>query len=145
VQDINPKSKKVPIGKALKKENLEGFKEALNAIFASIPNNNYTNNHIQNYEGFYASIVFVYLQSLGLEIIGEDVTNRGRIDLTIKIENLIYVIEFKVNGNNNALQQIKSKGYSQKYLNEDKTIYEVGIEFSQKEKAIVGFEWERVE
>ena len=143
-KDINPKSKKVPIRKALKEENLEGFKDALNAIFTSIPNNNYTNNHIQNYEGFYASIVFIYLQSLGLEIIGEDVTNRGRIDLTIKIENIIYVIEFKVNGNNNALQQIKSKGYSAKYLNEDKTIYEVGIEFSKEKKEIVGFEWEKV-
>jgi len=123
---------------------LEGFKDALNAIFSSIPYNNYTNNHIQNYEGFYASIVFIYLQSLGLEIIGEDVTNRGRIDLTIKIENLIYIIEFKVGKAANALHQIQNRGYSQKYLNENKTIYEVGIEFSKEKKEIIGFEWEKV-
>jgi len=144
MKDINPKSKRVPIRKALKEESLEGFKDALNAIFSSIPYNNYTNNHIQNYEGFYASIVFIYLQSLGLEIIGEDVTNRGRIDLTIKIENLIYIIEFKVGKAANALHQIQNRGYSQKYLNENKTIYEVGIEFSKEKKEIIGFEWEKV-
>ena len=32
---------------------------------------------MQAHEGFYASVVYVYLQSLGLDIIGEDVTNKG--------------------------------------------------------------------
>ena len=78
------------------------------SIFASIPHNNYTKNNIQNYEGFYASVIHLYLQSLGVDIIGEDVTNQGRIDLTIKIDNFIYIIEFKM-GNRDALNQIKKK------------------------------------
>ena len=75
---------------ALMEHNLEDFKSTLTTIFASIPYNNYTKNTIQNYEGYYASIVYVYLQSLGLDIIGEDVTNKGRIDLTVKINNIIF-------------------------------------------------------
>ena len=94
-----------------------------------------------NYEGFYASVVYIYLQSLGLDIIGEDVTNKGRIDLTIKINNLIYILEFKV-GSEDALQQIKQKNYAQKYINEDKEIYLVGINFNEDEKNIAKFEWE---
>ena len=129
---------------ALYDANLEDFKISLETIFASIPYNNYTNNNIQNYEGFYASVVYIYLQSLGLDIIGEDVTNKGRIDLTIKINNLIYILEFKV-GSEDALQQIKDKNYAQKYINEDKEIYLVGINFDEDEKNIAKFEWVKYE
>ena len=128
---------------ALVDTDLELFKNSFISIFASIPNNNYTKNNIQNYEGFYASVVYIYLQSLGLEIIGEDVTNLGRIDLTVKINNLIYIIEFKV-GKENALEQIKEKKYHQKYLNEKKDIYLIGINFDKKEKNISNFEWEKL-
>jgi len=131
------------ISKSLREENLQDFQKSLEAIFASIPYNNYANNKINIYEGFYASVVYVYLQSLGIDIVGEDVTNLGRIDLTLKIENLIYIIEFKV-GKEDALEQIKQKNYVQKYLNEDKDIYLVGINFDKEEKNISKFEWELV-
>jgi len=128
---------------AIVDEKLEDIKTSFETIFASIPYNNYTNNSIQNYEGYYASIVYVYLQSLGLEIIGEDVTSKGRIDLTIKINNIIYIIEFKI-GSNDALIQIKEKDYAQKYQREKKTIYLVGINFDKEERNISRFEWERL-
>ena len=134
------------------------LKGSLTSIFASIPYNNYTNNSIGTYEGFYASVVYIYLQSLGFHIIGEDVTNKGRIDLTIKMDNVIYILEFKVIDNgklkienkiNSALQQIKDKNYAQKYhhytLNPTNySLYLIGIEFDSKEKNISNFQWERV-
>ena len=128
---------------ALEEANLEDFKSALITIFANIPYNNFIGNNILHYEGFYASVIYVYLQSLGLDIIGEDVTNKGRIDLTIKIDNLIYIIEFKV-GEDDALSQIKSKNYAQKYLNDAKDIYLVGINFDEENRNITKFEWEKV-
>ena len=139
---------------------LDEFKKTLISIFAGIPYNNYSNNNIQNYEGFYATVVYVYLQSLGIKIIGEDVTNQGRIDLTLFIEDKIYIIEFKVlretgderretRKGNSALAQIKKKNYHQKYLNPElrtpnSELYLIGIEFSKEEKNIVGFEWESI-
>ena len=129
--------------KALKNANLEELKNSLVSIFATIPYNNYTKNDISKYEGFYASIVYVYLQSLGLDIIGEDVTNLGRIDLTVKIANIIYIIEFKI-GSNDALEQIKIKNYHQKYINENKTIYLIGINFNKEQKNISEFNWEKI-
>ena len=140
--------KKAPLYMALKNADLESFKHTLIAIFASIPYNNYANNYIQNYEGFYASVVYVYLQSLGIDIIGEDVTNVGRIDLTLFIEDTIYILEFKVvdeKATNKALEQIQKKRYYEKYMDRGAQIYLVGIEFSKKEKNIVGFAWERVQ
>jgi len=141
----------------LQQGNLEEFRQTLISLFASIPYNNYTNNKIYDYEGFYASVIYSYLQSLGLEIIGEDVTNLGRVDLTVFIEDKIYIVEFKVVDNeqskvenessNSALEQIKAKKYYQKYTNTPTTnnqsaIYLVGIEFSKSSKNVCSFAWE---
>ena len=139
--DYNVDKKKIIV--ALRESNLENFRDAFISIFSSIPYNNYTKNNILHYEGFYASVVYIYLQSLGIDIIGEDVTNRGRIDLTVKIDGKIYIIEFKV-GKENALEQIKQRDYASKYMNEGKDIYLVGINFDEDERNIGGFEWERV-
>ena len=129
---------------ALIKGEVENFIQSLKRIFASIPYNNLT--HIKGYEGFYASIIYVYLQSLGIEIIGEDVTNKGRIDLTLFIEDKIYIIEFKVIKNteekSTALKQIKEKKYHEKYMDKEADIYLIGIEFSEDERNIVNFEAE---
>ncbi len=122
---------------------LEGFKETLIALFASIPYNNYVKNTLSHYEGFYASVIFAYLQSLGVAIIGEDVTNKGRIDLSVFIEEKIYIIEFKV-GSDDALAQIKEKNYHQKYLNENRETYLVGINFNEDDKNISGLKWEKI-
>jgi hypothetical protein len=132
---------KTDIYLSLLNQDLELFKNSFISIFASIPYNNFTNNNIQNYEGFYASVVYVYLQSLGLDVIGEDVTNLGRIDLTVKIKDLIYIIEFKV-GDEDALIQIKAKKYHEKYFSEKKDIYLVGINFDKEIKNISNFQWE---
>jgi len=128
---------------SLEDGNIEGFKNSFISLFSSIPYNNYTNNKIYEYEGYYASVFYAYLSASGLDIIAEDVTNLGRIDLTVKINNNIYIIEFKVD-EKDALKQIKEKNYAQKYLNEDKNIYLIGIEFSKKDKNISKFEFELV-
>ena len=153
----------------LETANLEEFKNALVSLFASIPYNNYVKNNIAKYEGYYASVVYAYLASLGLPIIAEDVTNKGRIDVTIIFKDKVYVIEFKVTNEssqvpssklevqtcshqkNEALEQLKKKEYHKKYLTNNQytnipinQIYLVGIVFSEEEKNIIKFDWERV-
>jgi len=130
----------------LESANLEGFKDALISLFASIPYNNYVKNSIAKYEGYYASVVYAYLASLGLEIIAEDVTNKGRIDITVKFKEKAYIIEFKVGSGeeNEALEQLKKKEYYKKYLDKFDEIYLVGIVFDKNERNIVKFDYERV-
>ncbi len=142
-QDIEKLSLQDNLYDALEEGNLAFFQETLSSLFASIAYNNFTNNDIQNYEGYYASVVYAYLASLGLEIVAEDVTNRGRIDLTLFIEEKIYIIEFKINSDD-ALKQIKEREYHQKYLSQGKEIYLVGIGFDTQERNLSSFEWEMV-
>jgi len=129
------------------KADLNGLKDALFTLFASIPYNNFTNNKLLEYEGYYASVVYAYVSSIGLEIIPEDITNLGRMDLTIKTpDDKIYILEFKLaeKATGDALKQIKEKRYYEKYT-DYKEIYLVGIEFSREKRNIVGYEWEKIE
>lgn len=143
IKDDSLLQKKTNIYKSLLENSIEDFKNSITSVFASIPYNNYSKNGIANYEGFYASVVYVYLQSLGLNIIGEDVTNKGRIDLTIVMDSAIYILEFKVDGTD-ALTQIKEKKYHEKYLDKNRDMYLIGIEFNSKDKNINNFEWEKI-
>jgi hypothetical protein len=126
----------------LEEANLDSFRDELICLFASIANNNYTKNNIDKFEGYYAGIIYSYLVGCGFEVISEDVTNYGRIDLTLFVEDKIYIVEFKM-GDENALQQIKDKNYVQKYLSQNKDIYLVGINFDKKDRNISKFEWEK--
>jgi len=131
---------------SLESENLEEFKNTLYNLFASIPYNNYTNNEISKYEGYWASLVYCYLAGSGLKIIAEDVTNKGRIDLSIIFDDKVYIIEFKVAQKTDsflsALEQIKEKRYYEKY--KDKKVYLIGIIFSEEEKNFTKFEYEKL-
>ncbi|AJF08078.1 hypothetical protein GSUB_14785 [Geoalkalibacter subterraneus] len=128
---------------SLKQGDLQQFENTLTGVFASIPYTNYVNNTIGSYEGYYASVVYAYLASLGLDLTAEDVTSKGRIDLTVKLGNRIYIIEFKVDGEGRALEQIKARGYHHKFQGTGKDIYLIGIDFDSEQRNIAGFEWEK--
>ena len=78
-----------------------------------------------------------------MRLIADGITNKGRIDLTIKMNQAIYILEFKVDGKENALEQIKNKEYAKKYMSDKRDIYLIGIDFDTNEKNISTFEWEK--
>jgi hypothetical protein len=121
------------------------LKQTFIQLFASIPYHNFTNNKIAHYEGYYASVIYAYLASLGYQLIPEDITNKGRVDLSLELTDKVYIFEFKVveQATNNALAQIKSKKYYEKYPT-DKAIYLIGIEFGKVERNIIVWEVEKM-
>ncbi|NOQ35423.1 MAG: AAA family ATPase [Methylococcaceae bacterium] len=134
------------IRKALKQCDFEGLKQAFNALFASIPHDWYRKNKMSLYEGYYASIVYSCFCALGLTVIAEDSTNHGQIDLTVKLDNKIFIIEFKALDDKTqqgiALAQIKAKNYQQKYLNAENEVFLIGMEFDKQQRNLVFFETE---
>ena len=141
-------TKKIPVSDKLynifENGTIENMEPIIKQLFASIAYNNFTNNEIQNYEGFYASVLYAYFAALGLDIIAEDVTNIGRIDITIKFNDRIFIFEFKVN-NEDPLKQIKEKKYFEKYSNRKNVeIYLIGIVFDKIERNVSNFKWEKM-
>jgi hypothetical protein len=132
---------------AIQEKNIDKIKDAIYMFLASIPHDWYRNNDIASYEGFYASIVYALFNGAGLNVISEDNTNKGQIDLSVLSDDSVYIIEFKVvedKEEHKALKQIKEKRYYEKYMGKYQEVYLMGIEFSKKDKNIVSFEWERV-
>jgi hypothetical protein len=127
----------------LKTNNFAQMQNLFTAFFASIPHDWYRNNPIAQYEGYYASVFYSYFAALGLEIILEDVTNHGRIDMTVKFNDNIYLFEFKVVElvpEGKAIQQLIDKNYAQKYQSLNQPIHLIGVEFSQEARSVVGFD-----
>jgi len=128
----------------LEEADLNQLETTLKSLFASIAYNNFSKNRIENYEGFYASVIYAYFAGAGFDkIIAEDATNTGRIDLSVFIDDKVYIFEFKVN-QSGALEQIRAKNYHQKYIANYNEIYLVGVEFDSKSRNLVKYEWEKV-
>jgi len=124
----------------------DGLKALFQRFFSSIPYNWYTNNDIQSYEGYYASVFYSYFAALGLQVTVEDATNLGRIDMTLLFNDQVYIFEFKVvelAPEGKALQQIKDKGYADKFVELGQAIHLVGVEFSKESRNVIGFEVEK--
>ena len=118
------------------------LRELFHAFFASIPHDWYRKNELSSFEGYYASIFYSHFAALGLDIVVEDTTNHGRIDMTVLFGGAVWLFEFKVVElvpQGRALQQIKDKGYADKYKARGEPIHLIGVEFSRAERNIVGF------
>ena len=130
--------------RALRAAQIDIIESELQRLFASIATDNFRKNNIAHFEGYYASVVYSFFVGMGLSVIAEDASSRGRVDLTIQLANNTYIIEFKVvkrkAKSNSALQQIIQQGYATKYSG---NVYQIGIEFSETKRNIVGFAWQQ--
>ncbi|WP_208123306.1 PD-(D/E)XK nuclease domain-containing protein, partial [Facilibium subflavum] len=87
-----------------------------------------------------------YLAALGYDLVAEDVTNQGRIDLTLVMPDKVLIIEFKLTkfgSAMDAISQIKAKGYAEKYLTYGKPIYLIGISFDRAKRNVAELLFER--
>ena len=131
----------------LQANDFAGLERLFTAFFASIPADWYRNNPIARYEGFYASVFYAYFASLGLDLTPEAASDAGRLDLALRFNGQVYLFEFKVvelTPKGRALQQIKDRGYAAPYLAEGVPVHLIGVEFSRKRRAVVGFEVEHL-
>ncbi|MCS7244429.1 MAG: PD-(D/E)XK nuclease domain-containing protein, partial [Candidatus Calescibacterium sp.] len=94
------------------------------------------------YEAFYCTIFYVFLVSTGLNVIAEDTSSTGNIDLTVIHQKIAYIFEFKVD-KGNPIDQILSKQYFNKYLNYEK-IVAIGIVIDSSSKSVKHFQVKQI-
>ncbi|MCX7870678.1 MAG: ATP-binding protein [bacterium] len=133
----------------LKTEKIEELKEQIEILISAI-------SYMYLKEEYsYVIAVYSMLYTTGLNVIIEDNTSKGRIDMSVIVDKkLVYIfhitfviMEFKVLENEKekgrALKQIKEKEYFKKYLNYEK-IYLLGVEFDKNNKGLANFEYELI-
>jgi len=136
---------KTRLGELLLANDFAGLEQLFTAFFASIPADWYRNNPIAQYEGYYASVFYAYFASLGLDLTPEESSNAGRLDLALRFNGQVYLFEFKVvefAPEGRALEQIKARGYAERYRASGEPIHLIGVEFSRERRSVVGFEVE---
>lgn len=91
---------------------------------------------------------FQYAMSIILQLLGEYFTvkteepdSSGRTDITIETPEYVYIIEIKKDGSAQAaLDQIESKSYTRRYVDDSRKVFCIGVSFSTQTRAIE--EWE---
>ncbi len=125
-----------------------GLRAHVDSLFAAIQYQWHTGNPIARYEGYYASVFYSHLAALGLDLTAEDASRQGRVDLTLKFNDRIWLFEFKVvelEPAGRALQQLKDRDYAAQYRALGQPIHLIGIEFSREQRRVVGFEVETLQ
>ncbi len=132
------------LGDLLAAGDLAGVETVTRALFASIPHDWHRKNELARYEGYYASVFYSYCAGSGLDLVAEDATHRGRLDLAVRLREAVFLIEFKVvdQPTGSAIAQLRTMGYADKYRASGKAVHLIGVEFSRTERNIVAFDVE---
>lgn len=110
----------------------ERFLGRLKSFFADTPY-----ELVKDLENHYQNVLFILSKLLGYYIHAEYHTSEGRIDMVLKTKDLVYVIEFKLDGTaEDALRQIDDKSYALPFEAESRRVVKIGLNFSSKTRNI---------
>ena len=139
----------------LSEGDLAGLVAAIQRLFAGVTWRNFIHQDLPETEGYYASVLYAFFASLNAEVIPEDTSNHGQVDLTVKLAGYIYCIEIKLargalppatEAYNPALAQIRARGYSAKYRGlPAKGLIELGLVFDAGARNLVQAHWRQVD
>ena len=88
-------------------------------------------------ENNFHNAFFLLMDLVGLETEAESATSDGSIDITVKTDDYIYVIELKYDGSaEQALKQIEEKKYDRKFQMDGRQIIRIGVNFSSETRCI---------
>ncbi len=95
-------------------------------------------------ENNFHNAFFLLMDLIGLDTEAESATSDGSIDITVKTEDYIYVIELKYDGSaEKALHQIEEKKYDRKFQMDGRQIIRIGVNFSSETRCIEDWKIEK--
>ena len=119
---------------------VDGFLETMKVFFAKVP----YNVHLKD-ENNFQLLFFSIFMLLGISITAESNTTNGRIDAVASNEDFVFVFEFKLDKTAEiALAQIRERDYFRRYINSDKKIFLVGVNFDPEAGQIASWSYEAV-
>ena len=116
----------------VRRGDIDSFMQRLQSFFADT-----TYELARELELHYQNVLFIVFKLLGFYTEAEYHTSNGRIDLVIKTDNYIYVMEFKPNGSaEDAMRQINEKGYALPFASDKRKVLKVGVNFNNNVRGI---------
>ena len=105
-------------------------------LYGNIPNDE-TGRPLR--EQYYQSVLYVVFRLLGIHAQSEVVCASGRIDMIVTTRKHVYLFEFKVTAEgsaDDAIAQIKERGYLKKIRATKRPIHLVGVSFDEKTRNV---------
>ncbi len=130
----------------LEEGNISSFIEGLKSILADIsyhwqPKGKDNVQVFKMWEGYFHTIVYLVTAYMDLDIKAELTQHKGRLDLLVSTDEFLYIMEFKLaDSSESTLTQIKNKQYALPFQHTNKKVFLVGINFSEQERNVEGFE-----
>ena len=127
------------LGRLLVANDFDGFADRLRSFFAGIPYQWQGTNGPTRYEAWYAGMLYACFRTIGLDLRVEDSSSRGRADMVVLHGGQVFVFEFKMaDGEDDrdaaarqAIEQIRVKGYAEKYRDRKEPIHLIGVAFGR--------------
>ena len=120
-----------------------GVEALCRRLLAGIPHDWHRRNEIARYEGYWSSVFYAWFQASLDGVAAEDATSRGRVDLSVRLAENVYLLEFKVAERSDpgaALQQLRARGYADKYRAPGRAVHLIGVEISAESREVAAFE-----
>ena len=127
--------------------NVDSFMERMQAIIAGVPYDNLPKDKLKLREQNYQTAVYLIFKLMGQFIETEIHCAKGRADCIVHTKDTIYIFEFKLmsaGSADDAIAQIKEKGYVAQFKAEGKKIILIGSSFDEEERTIGEWKMEEV-
>ena len=110
----------------------DAFFRRLQSFFADTPY-----ELVSDLELHYQNVLFIIFKLVGFYTEAEYHTSEGRIDLVLKTDKYIYVMEFKLEGTaEEALRQKEEKQYALPFESDSRKLFKIGVNFSNRTRNI---------
>ena len=112
----------------IRKGQPDAFLRRLQCFFADTPY-----ELARQLELHYQNVLFIVFKLVGFYAQVEYHTSVGRIDLVLKTQDYIYIMEFKLEGTaQDALKQINEKQYALPFATDPRKRFKIGVNFSNR-------------
>ncbi len=127
---------------ALKRGQLDDFRQMLTSFLASIPYTMRRKESEPERERYFQYTFYLLLRLMSVyTVLVEKEQSQGRVDGIVETPQYVYIFEFKLDGTAaEALKQIEAKGYAREYEADARQVVKVGVSFSSQTGTIE--EWE---
>ncbi|UTY24978.1 ATP-binding protein [Treponema denticola] len=127
--------------------NVDEFMERMQAIIAGVPYDNLPKDKLNLREQNYQTAVYLIFKLMGQFVQTEIHCAKGRADCIVHTKDSIYIFEFKLMSAgtaDDAIVQIKEKGYASQFKAEGKKIILIGSSFDEEMRTIGDWKTEKL-
>ena len=122
---------------------IEDFIESVRRWYAGIP---YSITDKNQNEQLYQSLIYAALMACGADISAEEQTSDGRMDIALKLQDAIYIIELKYNKTaEEATDQIITKNYAVRFAADPRPVVAIGLNISADRRTIDSYKVVNIE